>query len=122
MKDQRKTKKQLESELSSRVNALPTWKPSSTKPGGLSGLAERSRAMVEGFDGLIYICSQDFRVEFMNKRFIRAHGLDRTGELCYRALHDLDSICRGASTTGSSVARPSGGRCKVRKTTAGTTW
>ncbi|MFO7733436.1 MAG: hypothetical protein R6X21_07270, partial [Candidatus Aminicenantes bacterium] len=26
---------------------------------------ERYRAMVEGFDGLIYICSKDYHVEFM---------------------------------------------------------
>jgi PAS domain S-box-containing protein len=54
---------------------------------------ERYRAMVEGFDGLIYICSKDYRVEFMNKRFIERTGYDPTGELCYKALHDFESIC-----------------------------
>ena len=51
------------------------------------------RAMVEAFDGLIYICSQDHRVEFMNRRLIERTGYDATGELCYKALHDLDAIC-----------------------------
>ena len=51
------------------------------------------RAMVEAFDGLIYICSRDYRVEFMNRRFIERSGRDATGELCYKALHDLDVIC-----------------------------
>jgi PAS domain S-box-containing protein len=51
------------------------------------------RAMVEAFDGLIYICSQDHRVEFMNRRLIERTGHDATGELCYKALHDLDAIC-----------------------------
>ena len=53
----------------------------------------RYRAIVEAFDGLIYICSQDYRVEFMNHRYIERTGYDGVGELCYKALHDLDSIC-----------------------------
>jgi PAS domain S-box-containing protein len=53
----------------------------------------RYRAVVEAFDGLIYVCSPDYRVEFMNERFIERTGYDGTGELCYKALHDLDSIC-----------------------------
>lgn len=51
------------------------------------------RAMIEAFDGLIYICSQDYRIEFMNAHFIRRTGHDGTGELCYKALHNLDSVC-----------------------------
>lgn len=53
----------------------------------------RYRAIVEAFDGLIYICSQDYRVEFMNHRFIERTGYDAVGELCYKALHDLDTVC-----------------------------
>jgi len=51
------------------------------------------RAMVEAFDGLIYICSRDYRVEFMNQRFIDRTGRDATGELYYKAIHDLDTVC-----------------------------
>lgn len=53
----------------------------------------RYRAIVETFDGLIYICSQDYRIEFMNKQLIDRTGYDGTGELCYKVLHGLDSIC-----------------------------
>jgi PAS domain S-box-containing protein len=53
----------------------------------------RYRAMVEAFDGLIYICSQDYRVEFMNQRLIERTGRDALGERCYKALHDLDAVC-----------------------------
>jgi PAS domain S-box-containing protein len=53
----------------------------------------RYRAMVEGFDGLIYICSQDFRVEFMNRRLIDRTGYEAVGEFCYKALHNLDAVC-----------------------------
>ena len=51
------------------------------------------RAMVEAFDGLIYICSRDYRVEFMNRHFIERTGRDARGELCYKALHGLDTVC-----------------------------
>lgn len=51
------------------------------------------RAIVEAFDGLIYICSQDYRVEFMNKQLIERTGYDGTGELCYKVLHERDTIC-----------------------------
>jgi PAS domain S-box-containing protein len=53
----------------------------------------RHCAMVEAFDGLIYICSQDYRIEFMNQQLIERTGYNATGELCYRVLHDRDSIC-----------------------------
>jgi PAS domain S-box-containing protein len=53
----------------------------------------RYRAIVEAFDGLIYICSPDYRVEFMNKQLLERTGYDGTGELCYKVLHDRDSIC-----------------------------
>jgi PAS domain S-box-containing protein len=53
----------------------------------------RYRAIVEAFDGVIYICSQDYRVEFMNKRLIERTGHDGTGELCYKVLHERDAIC-----------------------------
>jgi formate hydrogenlyase transcriptional activator len=54
---------------------------------------ERYRAMVEAYDGYIYICAPDNRIEFMNRHLIDRTGRDATGELCYRALHDLDSVC-----------------------------
>ena len=53
----------------------------------------RYRAIVEAFDGFIYICSRDYRVEYMNQRFIERTGRDGRGELCYKALHDRDTIC-----------------------------
>jgi PAS domain S-box-containing protein len=53
----------------------------------------RYRAMVGAFDGFIYICSRDYRIEYMNQRFIERTGHDGTGELCYKALHERDSIC-----------------------------
>ncbi len=42
-------------------------------------------AMVDAFEGMIYICSTDYRIEFVNDRMIQHLGFDATGELCYRA-------------------------------------
>jgi len=54
---------------------------------------EKYRAIVEAINGYIYICSQDYRIEFMNGALIRRTGRDATGEYCFKALHDLDAIC-----------------------------
>lgn len=51
------------------------------------------KAIVEAYDGLIYICSKDFKVEFMNRRLIERTGYDGTGQVCYKVLHNRDSIC-----------------------------
>ncbi len=53
----------------------------------------RLNGIIEAFDGYIYVCSQDYRIEYMNGPFIRRTGYDATGDICYRALHDRDAIC-----------------------------
>jgi signal transduction histidine kinase len=54
---------------------------------------EKYRAIVETFSGMIYTCSEDYRIEFMNEAFIKRTGYDATGESCYKVLHGLDSVC-----------------------------
>lgn len=51
------------------------------------------RAMVEAFHGFMYICSQDRRIEFMNRQMIERVGYDAKGEICYKVLHNFESIC-----------------------------
>ncbi len=51
------------------------------------------QAIVDAFDGLIYICSQDYRIEFMNGKLIERTGHDAVGEFCYKVMHDRDSPC-----------------------------
>ena len=51
------------------------------------------RAMINAFDGMMYICSPDYRIEFLNDRLKTRTGHDATGELCYRALHGLEAVC-----------------------------
>jgi two-component system, cell cycle sensor histidine kinase and response regulator CckA len=51
------------------------------------------RAMIDSFEGFIYICAPDYRIDFMNQQMMERTGRDATGELCYSALHGLDSVC-----------------------------
>lgn len=51
------------------------------------------RAMVDSFDGLIYICSAEYRIEFMNEQLQVRTGYDATGQLCFKSLHGLQSPC-----------------------------
>ena len=53
----------------------------------------RYRAIVNAFDGLIYICSSDFHIEFMNDRLIERTGRNAVGEMCYQVLHDRSDPC-----------------------------
>ncbi|GEM_PF-2131647 len=51
------------------------------------------QAIVDSFDGLIYSCSQDYRIEFMNRKLIERTGRDAAGEYCFKVLHERDSVC-----------------------------
>ncbi|MBW1781583.1 MAG: PAS domain S-box protein [Deltaproteobacteria bacterium] len=53
----------------------------------------RYRAFLSGFDGLVYISSQDYQIEFINNKFITKIGRNCTGESCYKALYGFDTIC-----------------------------
>ena len=97
MKDQDKSIEQLTAEIASlrqkvaeleELAAEHDWVDKT-----LREREERYRAIVEAFDGLIYICSEDNRIEFMNEELIKRTGYDATGEICYRVLHDRDSVC-----------------------------
>lgn len=50
-------------------------------------------AIMKAFDGLVYLCSQDYRIEFMNEKYIQRIGYDATGQVCYKTLHRRDSPC-----------------------------
>jgi len=50
-------------------------------------------AIFDAFDGLLYVCSSDMTVEYMNKRFIDLIGKDPVGGICYREIHKLESPC-----------------------------
>ena len=94
MKEQRKTKKALESELVELRRRLAHLEGEGVGAhNSLPIVAEPWRAMMEAFDGMIYVCSQEFRIEYVNDHCARRIGYDATGQLCYRALHNRDSVC-----------------------------
>ena len=51
------------------------------------------RVMMEAMKAAVYICSPDFRVEYMNPAMIQRTGRDATGEHCFKALHGLKEKC-----------------------------
>jgi PAS domain S-box-containing protein len=53
----------------------------------------RYRSMLDAMDDMVYICSEQYRLEYLNPAMIRRVGRDATGELCYAALHDLAGVC-----------------------------
>ncbi len=54
---------------------------------------EKYRSMVESMRELVYICSADLQIEYMNPALIRRTGRDGTGEKCFKVLHDQDAQC-----------------------------
>ncbi|NQT17961.1 MAG: GAF domain-containing protein, partial [Planctomycetes bacterium] len=56
---------------------------------------EKYRSMMESMKAAVYICSPDFRVEYMNPAMIKRTGRDATGEVCHKAIQNLDERCPG---------------------------
>ncbi|MEJ2157954.1 MAG: response regulator [Desulfobacteraceae bacterium] len=54
---------------------------------------EKYRSMMEAMDDAAYICSNDFRIAFMNSAMRKRTGYDAVGERCYNVIHGLDENC-----------------------------
>jgi PAS domain S-box-containing protein len=54
---------------------------------------KKYRSMMEAMTDPAYICSHDFRIEYMNSVMIDKVGHDATGELCHKAIYDEDKKC-----------------------------
>ncbi|MBW1938997.1 MAG: response regulator [Deltaproteobacteria bacterium] len=54
---------------------------------------EKYRSMMEAMDDAAYICSHDFRVEYMNPAMITRIGHGAIGKPCYEVIHGLDGKC-----------------------------
>ena len=50
-------------------------------------------AIVEAFDGMVYVCSPDNRIEFVNRQVVAQLGRDPVGEACHQALYGNAEIC-----------------------------
>lgn len=97
MPDEDKAREQLIKEAKELRQKVAALEASETKHQRLSeawrDLWAQFEAMVEAFDGLIYICSQNYEVEFMNQRFIQRTGFFPLGQKCFQALHEREEIC-----------------------------
>ena len=59
----------------------------------LSESLVRYKAMVDAYDGLLYICSQDYIVEYANTKLIERTGYNPIGQKCFKALHGRKDLC-----------------------------
>ena len=50
-------------------------------------------AIVEAFDGYIYIEDPEHKIRFLNNNMIKKLGKNAIGELCYQAIHGLNTPC-----------------------------
>ena len=88
------TKKPICKKITPRVNQKDTInKQRKERQTVLHERGLQLEAIVEAFDGLIYLSSQDYCVEFMNEHYIKQLGYDATGQICYKSLQNRDSIC-----------------------------
>lgn len=53
----------------------------------------RLMATINAFDGLLYSCSPDNKISYVNKKMIERTGYDPTGDFCYKAIHGRDDVC-----------------------------
>jgi transcriptional regulator with PAS, ATPase and Fis domain len=51
------------------------------------------RGILDSFDGLIYVSSSDYHLEYINPKLIKRRGHDVSSELCFKALHGRDHPC-----------------------------
>ncbi len=97
MKDEDRDKNDLLKELAALRQQVAALKKAESRSQRSSeawrDLWAQYEAMIEAFDGYIYICSENFEVEFMNQRFIERTGSYPLGQKCYRVLHDREDIC-----------------------------
>ena len=67
---------------------------------------EKYRSMMEAIVSPVYICSPDYRIEYMNPAMIRRTGRDAVGERCHRVIHDQDDICPWCTFRQDSISQP----------------
>jgi PAS domain S-box-containing protein len=54
---------------------------------------ERFRSMMEQMTDPVYICSPDYKIDYMNPAMKKLLGRDAIGESCYKALYNKENEC-----------------------------
>jgi PAS domain S-box-containing protein len=97
MQDEDRDKAEIIAELGTLRQKVETLEAEEARHQRLSeawrDLWAQYEAIIEAFDGFIYICSQNYEIEFMNQRFIDRQGDYPLGQKCYAALHGRDQVC-----------------------------
>lgn len=52
------------------------------------------RTMMETLKSPVYICSQEYRIQYMNPAMVDRVGYNATGALCYEAIHGFQKRCQ----------------------------
>lgn len=60
---------------------------------GLQESESKYRSMMEAMHDPVYICSADYRIEYMNPAMIRLLGREAVGEPCFRAAFNREAKC-----------------------------
>ena len=97
MQDEDRDRAELIAELAALRQKVAGLEAEESRYQRLSGawrdLWAQYEAIIEAFDGFIYICSQNYEIEFMNQSFIERQGDYPLGQKCYTALHGRDQVC-----------------------------
>jgi PAS domain S-box-containing protein len=96
MTAQDKTKRELITELTEsrqRIAQLEQSLALARKRAAGYEAEETFKAIVEAFEGFIYVCSSNHEIEFMNERFIQWIGRNPIGEKCYQVINEFEHIC-----------------------------
>ena len=51
------------------------------------------KAIIDAFDGMIYICSSSCEIEFVNRHLAEMLGYSPLGQKCYKAFYNLNHPC-----------------------------
>jgi PAS domain-containing protein len=51
------------------------------------------KAIIDAFDGLIYISSPSYEIEFVNRHLAEMLGYSPLGQKCYQTFYNLDHPC-----------------------------
>ncbi|SLM30049.1 putative Histidine kinase [Desulfamplus magnetovallimortis] len=54
---------------------------------------QKYRSIMESMEDAVYLCSEDFHVEYMNAAMIKKVNRDAVGEICYNAIYGLNQPC-----------------------------
>lgn len=52
------------------------------------------RCMMEAISDMVYICSSEFYIEYMNPAMIKKTGRNATGEICHKTIFKNDNKCK----------------------------